>query len=140
MATQTHDAPTPGVRPPRTWGSVLRYIGIAVALIYALFPVVFIISAAFNPGGTLTTTSLIPKGASLINFTDLFGLRPYWSWYKNSLIICSVATVASVFIGALAAFAFGRRIPERSAVRRSIPVRPGRFRGRSRGEFSWSRP
>jgi len=40
MATQTHDAPTvptttretpPGVRPPRTWGSVLRYIGIAVA-------------------------------------------------------------------------------------------------------------
>jgi len=80
MATQTHDAPTvptttretpPGVRPPRTWGSVLRYIGIAVALIYALFPVVFIISAAFNPGGTLTTTSLIPKGASMVNFTDL---------------------------------------------------------------------
>ena len=118
MATQTHDAPTvptttretpPGVRPPRTWGSVLRYIGIAVALIYALFPVVFIISAAFNPGGTLTTTSLIPKGASLVNFTDLFALRPYWSWYKNSLIICGVATVASVFIGALAAFAFSRQ-------------------------------
>ena len=80
---------------------MLRYIGIAVALIYALFPVVFILSAAFNPGGTLTTTSLIPKGASLVNFTDLFGLRPYWSWYKNSLIICGVATVASVFIGAL---------------------------------------
>ena len=99
MATQTHDAPTvptttretpPGVRPPRTWGSVLRYIGIAVALIYALFPVVFIISAAFNPGGTLTTTSLIPKGASLVNFTDLFALRPYWSWYKNSLIIAAL--------------------------------------------------
>ena len=100
MATQTHDAVTAptttrddpsGVRPPRTWGSVLRYIGIAVALIYALFPVVFIISSAFNPGGTLTTTSLIPKGASLVNFTDLFALRPYWSWYKNSLIICGVA-------------------------------------------------
>ena len=118
MATQTQDALTvpttpretpPGTRPPRTWGSVLRYIGIAVALVYALFPVVFIISAAFNPGGTLTTTSLIPKGASMVNFNDLFALRPYWSWYKNSLIICTVATVASVFIGALAAFAFSRQ-------------------------------
>ena len=44
MATQTQDALTvptttretpPGTRPPRTWGSVLRYIGIAVALVYA---------------------------------------------------------------------------------------------------------
>ena len=118
MATQTQEvtvAPDkardvpPGVRAPRTWGSVLRYVGIVVALIYALFPVVFILSSAFNPGGTLTTTSLIPKGASMVNFTDLFGLRPYWSWYRNSLIICGVATVASVFIGALAAFAFSRQ-------------------------------
>ena len=77
MATQTqdvvvapdaaHDVP-PGVRPPRTWGAVLRYAGIAVALVYALFPVVFIVSSAINPGGTLTTTSLIPSGASMISW------------------------------------------------------------------------
>ena len=103
----THDVP-PGVRPPRTWGAVLRYVGIAVALVYALFPIIFIVSSAFNPGGTLTTTSLIPKGASLVNFTDLFALRPYWSWYKNSLIICTFCTVASVLIGAMAAYAFSR--------------------------------
>jgi arabinogalactan oligomer/maltooligosaccharide transport system permease protein len=117
MATQTqdvivapdaaHDVP-PGVHPPRTWGAVLRYIGIAVALVYALFPIVFIVSSAFNPGGTLTTTSLIPKGASLVNFTDLFALRPYWSWYKNSLIIAGFCTIASVLIGAMAAYAFSR--------------------------------
>ena len=102
-----HDVP-PGVRPPRTWGAVLRYIGIAVALVYALFPIVFIVSSAFNPGGTLTTTSLIPTGASLVNFTDLFALRPYWSWYKNSLIIAGFCTIASVLIGAMAAYAFSR--------------------------------
>jgi len=117
MATQMQDAVAapsnarevpPGVHPPRTWGAVLRYIGIAVALVYALFPIVFIVSSAFNPGGTLTTTSLIPKGASLVNFTDLFALRPYWSWYKNSLIIAGFCTIASVLIGAMAAYAFSR--------------------------------
>jgi arabinogalactan oligomer/maltooligosaccharide transport system permease protein len=117
MATQTqdvvvardavHDVP-PGVRPPQTWGAVLRYLGIAIALAYALFPILFIVSSAFNPSGTLTTTSLIPKGASLVNFTDLFAIRPYWSWYKNSLIIAGFCTVASVLIGAMAAYAFSR--------------------------------
>ncbi len=117
MATQTQDvivAPDPardvppGVRPPRTWGAVLRYLGIVIALAYALFPILFIVSSAFNPSGTLTTTSLIPKGASLVNFTDLFAIRPYWSWYKNSLIIAGFCTVASVLIGAMAAYAFSR--------------------------------
>jgi arabinogalactan oligomer/maltooligosaccharide transport system permease protein len=117
MATQTQDAVTapstprevpPGTRPPQTWGAILRYIGIAIALVYALFPILFIVSSAFNPSGTLTTTSLIPKGASLVNFTDLLGIRPYWSWYRNSIIISGFCTVASVLIGAMAAYAFSR--------------------------------
>lgn len=100
-----------------SWGTTLRYGGIALALIYALFPIVFIVSSAMNPSGTLSTTSLIPKGASTVNFTTLFELRPYWTWYKNSLVIAGVGTLASVFIGSLAAFAFSRQ----------------RFRGRRQG-------
>ena len=46
-------------------------IGLA-ALVFALVPILFLISAALNPVGTLSTTSLIPSGASLANFTKLF--------------------------------------------------------------------
>jgi len=79
-----------------------------VALIWALFPLVFIVSAALNPSGTLSTTDLLPKDISLSNFTELFELRPYWAWYKNTLIICGVGAFASVFIGAAAAYTFSR--------------------------------
>lgn len=108
--TTTTAAPQapPSGRKPFTTGTVLRYVGIAVALVYALFPLIFIVSSAFNPAGTLSTQSLIPKGASGVNFSTLFEIRPYWSWYKNTLFIAAVGTVIAVFIGALAAYAFSR--------------------------------
>ena len=37
-----------------------RYIVAIVAVIFALIPVLFVASAAFNPQGTLSSTSLIP--------------------------------------------------------------------------------
>jgi arabinogalactan oligomer/maltooligosaccharide transport system permease protein len=92
----------------RRSGMWWKYVLCAVALIWALFPLVFIVSAAINPSGTLSTTSLIPKNAGLGNFTELFDIRPYWSWYKNTLIICGIGAFASVFIGASAAYAFSR--------------------------------
>jgi arabinogalactan oligomer/maltooligosaccharide transport system permease protein len=81
-----------------------------LALVWALFPIVFILSAAFNPAGTLDTTELLPKSFSTQNFYDLFNdpVRPYTTWYKNSLIIAGVGSLASVFIGACAAYAFSR--------------------------------
>jgi arabinogalactan oligomer/maltooligosaccharide transport system permease protein len=101
----------------RKSGTWWKYALAAVALIWALFPIVFIVSAAINPSGTLSTTSLMPNNAGLGNFTELFSLRPYAAWYKNTLIICGVGAFASVFIGAAAAYVFSRM----------------RFRGRRQG-------
>lgn len=87
-----------------------RYLVALLALAFALFPIVFIISAALNPAGSLSTTQLVPNGLSLSNFTDLFTdtARPYGRWYANSLIISLVGSLASVFIGSCAAYAFSR--------------------------------
>lgn len=99
----------PAAAPPRPdLGTYLRYLGVLAALAFALFPLIFIVSAAFNPSGTLNTTTLIPQGASAANFSQLLELRPYWSWYKNSVIIAGVAGLSAVFIGACAAYAFSR--------------------------------
>lgn len=81
-----------------------------LALVWSLFPILFIVSAAFNPSGTLNTASLMPSGFSMVNFDTLFSdaARPYLSWYGNSMIIAVVGSFGSVFIGACAAYAFSR--------------------------------
>ncbi|MGW5237772.1 sugar ABC transporter permease [Monashia sp. NPDC004114] len=89
-------------------GTWWKYVLAIIALIWALFPIVFIVSAAFNPSGTLSTTQLLPNNIGTDNFTQLFDIRPYWAWYKNTLFIAGVGAFASVFIGAAAAYAFSR--------------------------------
>ena len=46
----------------------------------------------------------------MTNFDALFSdtARPYLTWYKNSMIIAGSGALASVFIGACAAYAFSR--------------------------------
>jgi arabinogalactan oligomer/maltooligosaccharide transport system permease protein len=99
-------------RAPRKSGSGgwWRHLIGVLALIWALFPIVFLISSALNPSGSLDTSSLIPKSISGANFDTLFSdaSRPYASWYKNSMIISTVGALGSVFIGACAAYAFSR--------------------------------
>ncbi|NMM23155.1 MAG: sugar ABC transporter permease [Phycicoccus sp.] len=97
-------------RPSSPRGMWWRH-GLAIlALVWSLFPIVFIISAAINPAGTLNTAELLPKDMSMINFDALFSdtSRPYLTWYKNSMIIAGLGSLASVFIGACAAYAFSR--------------------------------
>ena len=95
--------------------------GVAVSmLLFAMMPIVFVVSAAFNPLGTLSSSELIPAGASFGNFGRLFGDTRFASWFVNSLVIAAVSSAASVFISALAAYAFSRR----------------RFRGRRVGLLS----
>lgn len=87
-----------------------KHVVIWVVLVFALFPFLFVISAALNPAGSLSTTSLFPTGFSFSNFHDLFNdsARPFLTWYKNSLIISLGGSIIGVFIGACAAFAFSR--------------------------------
>jgi arabinogalactan oligomer / maltooligosaccharide transport system permease protein len=87
-----------------------RHVLALVALAFALFPIIFIVSSAFNEAGTLSTSGLWPTRAGTGNFDKLFTdpARPYWTWYRNSLIICVLATLATLSLGAAAAYAFSR--------------------------------
>lgn len=97
--------------PRRPGGGVWwRHLLAIVAIVWALFPIVFIVSAAINPSGTLNTAELLPTRMSWSNFDALFNdpARPYTSWYRNSMIVAGVGSLASVFLGACAAYAFSR--------------------------------
>lgn len=97
-------------RPRRSGGVWWRHALGVVALVWSLFPIVFLVSAALNPAGSLSTSQLVPTAFSLGNFETLFNdpARPYTAWYRNSLTIALVGAFGQIFIGACAAYAFSR--------------------------------
>jgi arabinogalactan oligomer / maltooligosaccharide transport system permease protein len=92
-------------------------VGIA-ALLFALFPVAYIVSAAFNATPTLTGARLIPRHVTLDNFrellsTDVSGTSSqaaahYLRWLVNTMIVAGSAAILSVLLSAFAAYAFSR--------------------------------
>jgi arabinogalactan oligomer/maltooligosaccharide transport system permease protein len=87
-----------------------RHVVAWVALAFALFPVLWVISAAFTDGN-LSSQSLIPEDPTLDNFRALMsdpGHPPFWEWFRNSMFIGVTTAVLTVAMCALAAFAFSR--------------------------------
>jgi arabinogalactan oligomer / maltooligosaccharide transport system permease protein len=73
-------------------------------------PVLWVITAAFSTG-SLSSQRLIPEEVSLDNFRALLtdpGHPPFLRWLANSLFVGGVTAFTTVFISALAAFAFSR--------------------------------
>lgn len=101
---------TPRAASRRTGSMWWRYVLVGVVLVWALFPIVYLLSASLNPAGNLQSSTLIPTQFSMNNFTSLFSdsARPYVSWYKNAFLIGLVGAIGQTFIGACAAYAFSR--------------------------------
>lgn len=98
-----------------------RHLVAWAALIFAIFPVIWIISASFNPTGTLISQRLIPREFTLDNYRELLqGDVPFKAWYVNTLLIAGGAALANTMLAALAAYSFSRM----------------RFRGRRTGLLS----
>lgn len=85
-----------------------RHLVALTAVAFSLFPIMFVVSAAFNPLGTLSSTSVLPSNFSTANFTNLFANTAFVNWFINSTVIAVVSAFAAMFISALAAYAFSR--------------------------------
>ena len=57
---------------PQTWSQLWKQIVIWVILAFVLYPIAWVISAAFDPANTIVGQRIIPKNASFINFIRLF--------------------------------------------------------------------
>ncbi len=99
----------PARRPFRVWfrQTGWRHIFAFIALAFALFPVIWVVSAAFGDGN-LSSQSLIPENPSLENFRELFREQPFWRWFWNSMWVGGVTAIITVFFCALGAYAFSR--------------------------------
>jgi ABC-type maltose transport system permease subunit len=81
-----------------------------LALLFALFPIVWIFSASIDPANSLASQRLIPRNANFANYENLLrsNLFPFRTWMWNSLRIAITTTVLGVFFTAMAAYAFSR--------------------------------
>jgi len=95
--------------------NVLRFVVIVLMVIFGLFPIIWVISASFNPTGSMTSQTLIPENVEnmsnlLTNYDRLLNDSqiPFWRWLNNSLIIAGTSSILIVMIAALSAYSFSR--------------------------------
>ncbi|MEH3089127.1 MAG: ABC transporter permease subunit [Microbacterium arborescens] len=84
-----------------------KYLIALVILFYAMFPLLYVVSAALNPRGNLAASNQLFGVFDVANFTALGGTS-YWTWYGNTLIVSGASAVGAVLMGAAAAYAFSR--------------------------------
>jgi arabinogalactan oligomer / maltooligosaccharide transport system permease protein len=85
------------------WSHLVGVLGLA----FSIFPILFVVSAALNPVGTLSSSQLFPTNVSFSNFSEILG-GSFPKWFLNTLIVGFLAAALSMFISACAAFAFSR--------------------------------
>jgi len=90
-----------------TAGRVLVAI---VALVFALTPVFLILTASLDPRDSMVSQTLIPPGATLENYQELFGsqIHPFGIWLLNTLKISVITSILTIFICSISAYAFSR--------------------------------
>lgn len=88
----------------------IRLFVAVILIIFSIFPILWVISASFNPTGSLATQTLIPKNPGLGNYETLVtsGAFPFWTWFGNSLKISIITSIGSLAITTIAGYAFSR--------------------------------
>jgi arabinogalactan oligomer/maltooligosaccharide transport system permease protein len=98
-----------------------RYLVGLLAIAFAVFPILYVISSAFNPVDSLGSTGVIPEDLTLDNFRAILSGSPgeegtseaaidvpYKNWYVNMIFVSGTTALLSVFFGVIAAYAFAR--------------------------------
>jgi arabinogalactan oligomer/maltooligosaccharide transport system permease protein len=87
-----------------------RHVIAIVAVVFAVFPLLYVVSASLNPAGSLVGSNQLFGTIDFSNYGALFTNpdQPYALWFVNSLVISLVTSAMTVFLGAMAAYAFSR--------------------------------
>ena len=87
-----------------------RHVFAIAAAVFSLYPIVWVISAAFAKASTLGRARLIPRSVTFENFQEIFtnNVAPVDRWLWNSFYIGLIAATLNVLVAAFAAYAFSR--------------------------------
>ncbi|UJP10249.1 sugar ABC transporter permease [Microbacterium sp. KUDC0406] len=102
----------PARRSVGTWfaDTGWRHVVAIVVSAFAIFPLLYVVSASLNPKGTLTGSNQLFSAVGFDSYVRILTdpKNPYPLWFWNTLVIATVTGFVTVFLGALAAYAFSR--------------------------------
>ena len=89
------------------WIIILVFIPVSLIVIY---PLVYVVSAAFSPGNSIASLSIVPfgNGFTTEHFARLFTQTNFLLWFKNTLIIAAFTSLVTVIVASLSAYVFSR--------------------------------
>lgn len=101
-------SPRRGEDPPLKRFAI--HVGLIVAALIALFPVIRVFGTALRPGNNLLnpTLEIIPKGATLDAFHHVLFETNLPNWLLNSLVITMGTATVGLILAATSAYAFSR--------------------------------
>jgi len=79
-----------------------------LVLVFALVPVLWVLSLSFKTKDTLTDGSFIPQSWTWQNYADIFQTSEFLLALVNSIGIAIISTVIAVVLGTMAAYAIAR--------------------------------
>jgi len=85
----------------------IKLLVAALCIVFSLFPILWTISASFNPTSSVSGQRLIPANPTLAHYRTILN-EPYWLWMWNSFKIASISALLVGIITMMAAFAFSR--------------------------------
>jgi multiple sugar transport system permease protein len=84
------------------------YGGPVLVVAWTLFPVIWILSLSFKPESGINNERFLPDTWTLDNYRTVFDTPLFTSALRNSIFISLIATVLSVMIATVAAYAIAR--------------------------------
>lgn len=100
-------------------GRVLFYALVVFIIVYSVFPFYWAVISSFKTSDALFSSnpSFLPLPFTLTHYQNVFSGAAFGRNLLNSLVVAGLATLLSLVLGVLAAYALGRlRFPPRNAV------------------------
>jgi ABC-type glycerol-3-phosphate transport system permease component len=97
-------------RRERRLEAVASYSLLVLAALYALFPIAWMLSTSFKSEAEALSLPVrwIPKQPTLSAYVEMWTLRPFGTYFYNSIVVSGVTALLSTVVGALAGYGFSR--------------------------------
>ncbi len=88
----------------------LVYLFLIISSLFVIYPLVYVVSAAFSPGTSIASLDILPfaGGVTTEHFTRLFNDTLYLTWFKNTFLIALFTSALTILVASLGAYVFSR--------------------------------
>ena len=96
--------------PKQKAARVFSYLFMALCVLVALFPIVWVVLSSFKTNREILSNGLqLPSTFSFSGYKQALGMAPILKFFVNSLIVSFASTALNVFILAMAGYVFAKK-------------------------------